>query len=635
MPTYRLERCLDRLSRVELYSGQMTRANGATHRVTFQVVEGAGGEPADEAALRTVGERLSRVAHPAVPRLRDVFTLDGRAVWVFDAVDGRRLDALASERSLPARAAFEVGAQLAGALEAAWSGTDRATGRARRMRHEALDASFVFVDRHGVVKLLGIGTGRGEALSPERVLAQEEGLESDVFSLAALLVGIVGDRPLLGDRDEAARRALMVDPKALRAACDEHIDALRERLDTERGVALLRAMTAARKSDRPTMAQVAARCDLISDSGDSQRLVEFATERVPAAPRTPVSGTLEGRSVTTEAPSLWTLTETPPPPPPRSGPPRRSAPTPLPAPSPQTRSPVLGEQPTPVPEPAPAAVASEGPMPWSEAESLALFERTPSLAPPRELQPIVIDPYRIPQLLRQQWDDGVARRYRLAQMAAHLVEEEVDEETPTLVVRDDEPAETPAETRSGSPPQRVEERTVYDAPEVSEAGAGGPRKPVSVPLPVPGSVREVGERREAQARADAVQETPATEHARTPPAFPVPPGLESLVADDQRPMALPEGAQGGLGIASQGRTVPPAPQFQSGPSPTVVPSTDAGDPLLSSEHGLPPANSLAGQPPDVGGGMNATTLVGVMLGGVLGLVAGAAVLYLFFAAGPL
>ncbi len=617
MPTYRLERCLDRLSGVEVYSGQMTRASGATHRVTFQVVTTS---EAEAATLRAFGERLARVAHPAVPRLRDVFSIDGHPVHVTEEIVGRSLDRLVLERPVPVGAVFEIGAQVAGALEAVHGGTDRATGLPLGLRHELLAPGFVYLDRHGEVRLLGIGTTRpagpadpGLGLSPERVLAQEEGLESDVFALSALLYLALAQAPLFEGRDVAGLRELMVDPLALRAFTDERVAALGDRLPSERGAALLRAMTAARKADRPTMAQVAARCDLISDSVGGPGLLEFARARVPAAAPETIEGRFEGRTVETDGPSLWSITETPPPPTPRPATGRAFSPRKTPA-EPIDRDPVLGEQEPVQTASNEAAVSSEGPMPWSPAESVALFERTPSLAPPRELQPIIVNPHRVPQLLRQDWDDGVARRYKLAAMAEQLVDEVVDEETPTLVVRDGEPADAenqPTDPDVSEPTSPVGPPTPqsYDAPEVAEAGAGGPRKPVSVPLRVPSASRS------QTSDAEIVSPVAAS---RTPPAFPAPAGLESAIG-----------------------SVPPTPAFaasgSAGASPTVVPATDAGDDaILGSESGEPPVNSLAGAPPvaSASSGLPVSMVAGVILGGLLGLVAGAAVLYLFFSAAP-
>ncbi|MEN0067144.1 MAG: hypothetical protein AAGA48_33745 [Myxococcota bacterium] len=640
MPTYSIERCLDRLPSVEVYSGQMTRTSGSTHRVSFQVVVGS--EAPDLEGLLAQGRGLARVAHPAVPRVRDVFVVDGCAVWVTDEVEGRSLAHLIQERPVPSRAAFEVGAQVAGALEAIHAGIDRATGNPLRLRHEALEPSVVWVDRYGVVKLLGIGAGRGnvglgQAPSPERLLAQEEGIESEVFALAALLVQAMGQTAMFEGQDADALHGLMVDPNALRTATTHHLETLRDRIGTERGVALLRAMTAARKGERPTMAQVAARCDLISDSIDTPPLTEFARARVPAVPRVSLEGSFAGRTVTTETPSLWSISETPPVPPPRSSGPRK-APTPLP-PAP-TRPPVLGERQN-VPDAEVVEVAAfsdQGPMPWSDAETLALFEKTPSLAPPRELQPIVVNPNRIPQLIRQQWDDGVARRYRLAQMAEQLVEEPVDEDTPTLVVRDEpsppepspstapnrpdvdplaetDPAE-PAEpfaaepTYAEAPVEDPPAPAHYDAPEVSQAGAGRPQPYIPAPS-LPSFTESDGVRSETVVgRLKETEQSPPV----TPPAFPVPPGLESLIADE----ASTPGTQD---------SAPPAPMFQSGaPSPTVVPLTTADDVILGSDHGEFPD---AGRP--TSGGVPVSLIAAVVMGVFLGAAGGAMLLYYFYA----
>ncbi|MEM6929108.1 MAG: hypothetical protein AAF602_19375 [Myxococcota bacterium] len=587
----------------------MTRASGAEHRVTFQVMEQAG---ADAAAVRTFGERLARVAHPAVPRLRDVFVLDGHAVHVTEEIDGRSLEALIAERPVPARALFEIGAQLAGALEAVHQRVDRATGTPLGIRHEGLGPEFVFVDRHGTVKLLGIGARRGDdarARSPERLLAQEEGLEADVFALATVLYEAAAQTPLFEGHDASAIRAVVTDPLALRELVRERIEGVRERLGSERAAALLRAMMVARRGERPTMAQVTARCDLISDSVEAATLLDFARSRVPAAPRPAEDGRFAGRAFETHGTSLWTLTETPPPPTPRPAEGRRFTPKTSLPPAP-SRAPVLGEQEPVVTEPREThAVAGQGPMPWSPAETVALFERTPSLAPPRELQPIVVDPLRIPQLIRQQWDDGVARRYKLAQMAEHLHEEIVDEETPTLVVRDED---KPAEARNApsdpdAPTDRVdtppEERTVYDAPEVSEAGAGTPRRPVSAPLVVP-----------TTGQIPVPEPSPPVAPI-PPPAFPSPPGAAVAVAG-----------------------APHAPEFTgeiASPAPTVVPLTDAGDDaILGSDPGELPSSSLAGELPVQRSGLPVSMIAGVVLGGLLGLVAGGAVLYLFVLAAP-
>lgn len=650
MPTYAIERCLESLSSIEVYSGQMSRSSsapsaepGATRRVTFMVRTDPDPK-ADLEALRATGERLARVAHPAVPRLRDVFLLDGRVVFVTDEIGGRSLADLLAERPVPSGAAFEIGAQVAGALEAVFTGPDRQGGPALKVRHEALTPGMVRIDRHGVVKLMGIGLGPGEAVvSPERVLAQEEGLESDVFALADLLVSATGQITLFEGIENEALHAMMVDPNAMRAHCDLRIDALRDALGTDRGVALLRAMTAPRKADRPTMAQVAARCDLISDSVEAMGLNDYARARVPAAPSADHGGRFTGRQVTTEAPSLWTVTETPPTPPPRPATPR-VAPVTAPLPPAPDRPPVLGEHPTAAVAPAvvSASLTDQGPMPWSDAETLALFDETPSLAPPRELQAIIVNPARVPQLVRQHWDDGVTRRYRLAMMTEQLAEEPVDEDTPTLVVRDENGHQVvPSSSPSGNDPEPVEDaprfagppgqapdeapsnviRTVYDAPEVSEAGAGAPPSmPVATAANEGASGLTAVERSGADSRAAITGQTPggATPRPLTPPAFPVPPGLESLIADP----------------AARSEAVPP--EFASSsamPSPTVVPMTEPGhDAILGSDHGA--LDSLQGAPPEPQSGPDVSLVAGVVIGGLLGLVAGAAVLYLFVISGP-
>lgn len=661
MPTYAIERCIDQLSSVEVYSGQMTRASGSSHRVAFQV-RSVGDDVVDLDALRAEGERIARVTHPALPRLRDVLQLDGRAVHVTDEIEGRSLQALVAERPVPPGAAFEIGAQIAGALEAVHAGPDR-SGPALRVRHEALSVGMIRIDRHGAVKLVGIGLGRGPegasrvAVSPERVLQQEEGLESDVFALADVLIAAVGQVPLFEGLDDEALRALMVDPNALREHCDLRIEGLRDVLGSDRGVALLRAMTAPRKTERPTMAQVAARCDLISDSIDGMGLREFARARVPAAPPATVEGSFTGRALDSSHSSLWTLTETPAAPTPRPVPARRVTPVTAPLPPAPERPPVLGEVQAVKAPPSivSASLTDQGPMPWSDAETLALFDETPSLAPPRELQPIVVNPSRIPQLVRQHWDDGVTRRYRLAMMSEQLVEEPVDEDSPTLVVREDgtpgpapmrdaapepseesEPSVEPdtdedaidAPTQQGGVPASSDdeegERTVLDAPEVAEAGRGGPRRPVSVTLPPP---PVVAANHEEAARMSAITGqtpgAPASAQPITPPAFPVPAGLESLIAQDPRSPA------------------PPAPALTSStgmPSPTVVPLTSSGeDRVLGTDHGA--LDSIQGSAPASvvvrGTGSRASVLAGVLVGGLLGLVAGVAFLYLYMTTGQL
>ncbi len=408
----------------EVYRGVLRR--DGEHQVAIHVLR-VRAEEGSRDFERLLGEvrSLVELRHPGVPRIHDVVVIDGRAAIVTERSPGRDLAELLRSGGLPPRAVFEVIAQVAAALDAAWESRARATGKPRRLVHRGIHPGVIRVGPHGGVHLsdfamapvhdpsapLGAqGTSLTRYRAPEVLLRHWSdphpggyGHEADVFALGCTMFEALTGEGLFGDLSLVEQRQVMGEPTQYRRFTSDRLEAHRAALQSDRALALVRAMTAFRKTERPPAAEVAARCDLISDGIPGPALAEWARQRTWPDPRS-VGGPLVGRTVSLpEAARVGPASS--------AEPERRSVPGHLrriealpEAPEP-SRDPVLGELGARRPDRAEPALGEEGPMPYSTAELVALFGESggPPLVPPRPVEPGVIrNPDRVPQLLRQQ-----------------------------------------------------------------------------------------------------------------------------------------------------------------------------------------------------------------------------------------
>ena len=397
----------------------MTRDGGMEIDVAIKVLR-PDLEPASQGVqrLRDEGRLLGRLTHPTILRVYDLVVINGRAALVSEYVAGADLGQLLRTERLPPRGVFEVIAQVAAALEAAYSGPTVTDGNPLRLVHRDIKPDNIRIDPHGVVKLLDFGIAQAQTvareaqtsvntimgstqyLAPERLVQQEVGPESDVFALGCTLFESLAREALFARRSMRQMYLLMIDEGKFDRFIAERANAHRDRLGGERAVALIRAMTAWKKQSRPSAAEVASRCDAISDNLDGPTLTQWCRSRSwPSAPT--VDGPLDGFRFTTTHNDLSALS------PESSGAsgarPRRVLLAPpvdrsalegastgdRPSPDAGPRDPVLGERTTrtlTVEREAQSMFAAVAP--WSPAEVVAVLA-TPDQA------------LRVPQLLRQ------------------------------------------------------------------------------------------------------------------------------------------------------------------------------------------------------------------------------------------
>ncbi|MFG2603768.1 serine/threonine-protein kinase [Streptomyces sp. NPDC048514] len=144
--------------------------------------------------MRREARAAARLDHPAVVNVHDVAVVDGRPWIVMELVRGRTLGSALEEGTLDARTAARIGLQVLGALEAA---------HAAGVLHRDVKPDNVLLGRYGRVVLTDFGiariegdtrltdtggfVGSPEYIAPERVLGQQPGPASDLWSLGVVL----------------------------------------------------------------------------------------------------------------------------------------------------------------------------------------------------------------------------------------------------------------------------------------------------------------------------------------------------------------------------------------------------------------------------------------------------------------
>ncbi|HHO53102.1 MAG TPA: hypothetical protein ENK18_20065 [Deltaproteobacteria bacterium] len=471
VPHFRIQSCVGRGGFGEVYKGVMSRGGGLEVDVAIKLLR-PDLKPNDQGLqrLRDEGRLLGRLTHPTILRVYDLVTLDGRAALVTEYVAGDDLGQLLTDEVLPARAVYEVIAQVAAALDAAWSWPSVTDGKPMHLVHRDIKPDNIRIDPNGVVKLLDFGIARAgtiereaqtssdvimgsaQYLAPERLVQQEIGPESDIFALGCTMFEALTAEALFARKSMRQMYLLMVEPRRYEEFVADRCTTWRERLGSDRALALIKAMTAYRKADRPRAAEVAARCDLISDGIPGPTLTQWSRGRDWVSAQAD-AGPLEGRAFETSVASLADLVEAE-----VQAERQRPELTPgawedvsPPDREPPGREPVLGEvEPQDLDLEEVSALKGEGPTPWTGAELAALFSeaRTPSLAPRHERgADVVINRRRIAQLGRQRWEDGAAE-HRGAPSEQTPSEQTPSEQTPSEQTPVD-PA--PAEASSSDP----------------------------------------------------------------------------------------------------------------------------------------------------------------------------------------
>ncbi|MES2641777.1 MAG: serine/threonine-protein kinase [Myxococcota bacterium] len=191
-----------------VYLAEMEGAGGFKRRVALKLLNDAW-DPASDAGrrLRDEARLLGRLDHANIVRVDDLVRVNGRWALVMEYVSGADVEAVfawaeTNAAPIPPRAALEVCASVAAALQAAWCapGDD---GEPLHVVHRDIKPSNVRLTDTGSVKVLDFGVARAEFagreaqterirygslgyMAPERILGGPDAPAGDVYAVAVM-----------------------------------------------------------------------------------------------------------------------------------------------------------------------------------------------------------------------------------------------------------------------------------------------------------------------------------------------------------------------------------------------------------------------------------------------------------------
>ncbi len=259
--------------------------------------------------LRDEARLLGLLRHPAIVTVHGLTRIDGQLAVLMELVEGTDLSRVGR---LPARAALEVVAEIADALDAAWTAIPPGTDAPLRVVHRDIKPSNLMVTARGAVKVMDFGVARAQfdareaetrsqQLGTARYMAPERWLDgiaeapSDVFSLGVTLLELVTGVAL--PRPRLSRQGFLDDLDAALAHVDEPDIA-----------ALLRQMCAFDPETRPTAAWVCDHCRALARSSTSEDRVSWARRVVPELRQPTLSGERTGTVLAEESLGASTFT---------------------------------------------------------------------------------------------------------------------------------------------------------------------------------------------------------------------------------------------------------------------------------------------------------------------------------------
>ncbi len=223
-------------------------------RVAVKVMRVTGEELGDRLARqRDEARLLGLLHHDHIVQVLDLTEVDGRPAVVMEYVEGADLAEVlrvtAPGRGIGARAALEVVAATASALDAAWGAVSAHTGRPLRVVHRDIKPANILVTPNGGVKVLDFGVARADfaresytgsnAFGTPRFMAPEVWMGSeptpavDVYALGVTLLELLGgtmDRPPL---QPLSRYTDHIDSAIARLAYPQFADLISRCLDYE------------------------------------------------------------------------------------------------------------------------------------------------------------------------------------------------------------------------------------------------------------------------------------------------------------------------------------------------------------------------------------------------------------------
>lgn len=234
-------------------------------------------DPGGQAARRLEDEArlLESLRHPVFPWFLGVTELDGQTALVSELIEGADLDKCL-HAGMPVRAVAEAIADVATALEAAWSRVVLRPDGAGPLRlvHRDIKPSNLRVSREGQIKLLDFGIawtdqltreahtstgsmiGSPPYMAPERFSSASPDPAADVYALGCVLYEAITGRRLWREVSLHTIAGIMIEPDRHSRALQPRLSALPDDLHPPLRALLLDmlAFEPAARPDHPTVA---------------------------------------------------------------------------------------------------------------------------------------------------------------------------------------------------------------------------------------------------------------------------------------------------------------------------------------------------------------------------------------------
>ncbi len=278
-----------------VYLADLRGGQGLMQRVAVKILHsGNPDEPEVSARQRDEARLLAQLNHDHIVKVYDLIEVEGRPAVIMEYIDGVDAETWVKRGGpMPARAALQVIAGVASALDAAFTTESPVTGRPLCAIHRDVKPANVLVSVHGAVKVLDFGVARADLdrdaetrdahamgtlafIAPEQWMMGSVTSAVDIYALGLtllrLLTGQVVERiPLSAERYNARVSELV----ALLDVSDWP-SAWRGELQT-----LVRRMLAWEASARPTAHEVEERCLVLADGAPGEGLAVLARRLVP------------------------------------------------------------------------------------------------------------------------------------------------------------------------------------------------------------------------------------------------------------------------------------------------------------------------------------------------------------------
>lgn len=240
---------------------------------------------------------LGLLHHPNIVRVEDLTSINGQCAVIMEFLEGVDLKTLINwcvehEIPFPRRVAFEVVAEIASALEAAYNRPPLQGGEPLRLIHRDIKPSNVMLTVSADVKVLDFGTaqarfdqreaktqalafGSAAYMAPERLLGDPDAPSGDVYSLGVTLYELLALKGF---------GKIHIRPEKHDTAVQERVDGI-DLSDLDDDIAeqvrtALKLMLSYEPEDRPTASQVVELMEALAEAVNDGSKRRFCREVV-------------------------------------------------------------------------------------------------------------------------------------------------------------------------------------------------------------------------------------------------------------------------------------------------------------------------------------------------------------------